>query len=494
MSQFNSAAKNPPWARTGADLAGGGLAQQAQVSNLLAQSVAAGAPGIYSLGTAQTLQSQVLQNQTLQSQALQNQALQNQALQTQFQQQVALQQQAQSLVQSQQAAVLPQPGIALPTSLASPNVSTVSYPALKTQQPQQATGQKQRVFTGTVTKLHDNFGFIDEDVFFQTSCVKGVMPKAGDRVLVEAQFNANMPFKWNASRIQVLPSQAPTQNESRPPVKEGSRFDGVPVARQPRPLMEEPIGRPRGIRRERFDRDRPRRREEREKREKEKEKSVDAEETSSVGKRSRSPKVSLSPRRSHSPIRRRPRIVPRYMVQVPKYSLGMKHACVLNLKTRYTNMYIPSDFFNATFPWHESFPLTRPFQLGKHCTFHVLHKDVERLGPGQNTAVLDPPDVDHLYSAKVMLISCPTLDDLYHKSCSLAEDPENVQENFVHPTRLINFLVGVKGKNEPIAIGGPWSPSLDGENPTDDPQVLIKTAVRTCKALTGINLNQCTQW
>lgn len=25
---------------------------------------------------------------------------------------------------------------------------------------------KQRVFTGTVTKTHDDFGFIDEDVFF----------------------------------------------------------------------------------------------------------------------------------------------------------------------------------------------------------------------------------------------------------------------------------------------------------------------------------------
>ena len=27
---------------------------------------------------------------------------------------------------------------------------------------------KQRVFTGIVTKVHDNFGFVDEDVFFQT--------------------------------------------------------------------------------------------------------------------------------------------------------------------------------------------------------------------------------------------------------------------------------------------------------------------------------------
>ena len=41
---------------------------------------------------------------------------------------------------------------------------TVSYPAPRsTQAPQ----PKQRVFTGTVTKMHDTFGFVDEDVFFQ---------------------------------------------------------------------------------------------------------------------------------------------------------------------------------------------------------------------------------------------------------------------------------------------------------------------------------------
>merc|ERR1719228_185640 len=65
----------------------------------------------------------------------------------------------------------------------------------------------QRVFTGTVTKLHDNFGFVDDDVFFQTSVCKGPVPRVQDRVLVEAAFNPNMPFKWNASRIQVLPNQ-----------------------------------------------------------------------------------------------------------------------------------------------------------------------------------------------------------------------------------------------------------------------------------------------
>lgn len=29
----------------------------------------------------------------------------------------------------------------------------------------------------------------------------------GDRVLVEATYNPNMPFKWNAQRIQTLPNQ-----------------------------------------------------------------------------------------------------------------------------------------------------------------------------------------------------------------------------------------------------------------------------------------------
>lgn len=69
------------------------------------------------------------------------------------------------------------------------------------------------------------------------------------------------------------------------------------------------------------------------------------------------------------------------------------------------------------------------------------------------------------------------------------------RDGYVHPTRLINFLVGVRGKTkETMAIGGPWSPSLDGPNPDKDPSVLIKTAIRTCKALTGVDLSSCTQW
>jgi DBC1 len=94
-----------------------------------------------------------------------------------------------------------------------------------------------------------------------------------------------------------------------------------------------------------------------------------------------------------------------------------------------------------------------------------------------------------------MLMSTPPIAELYQKCFANAEDKEEDRDrDFVHPARLINFLVGTRGKNESMAIGGPWSPSLDGDNPKSNPSVLIKTAIRSCKALTGIDLSDCTRW
>ena len=64
-----------------------------------------------------------------------------------------------------------------------PQVMIQQQPPPHQQQGQQQQQQQtsQRVFTGTVTKLHDNFGFVDEDVFFQTSVVKGQTPRVNVR-------------------------------------------------------------------------------------------------------------------------------------------------------------------------------------------------------------------------------------------------------------------------------------------------------------------------
>lgn len=70
-------------------------------------------------------------------------------------------------------------------------------------------GQPQhKAFTGRVTKLLDNFGFVDDDVFFQLSVVRGGNVKIGDQVYVDCQYSEHLPFKWNAIGVQVLPQQA----------------------------------------------------------------------------------------------------------------------------------------------------------------------------------------------------------------------------------------------------------------------------------------------
>ncbi|XP_045523505.1 cell division cycle and apoptosis regulator protein 1-like [Pieris brassicae] len=360
--------------------------------------------------------------------------------------------------------------------------NVVAYPTPRAMNPnmyqntanQAPQGNEQRVFTGTVTKTHNDFGFVDHDVFYQISvCAKGVIPKVNDRVLVEATYNPNMPFKWNATRVQVLPKNNPNQKggNSKP-----NNYAAVPPPNK-KPMM---------IRRndDRRD-DRSSRRDDRKR--------------SRSRSRSRSRDRRDSRNRRDSPPRKRPIVHQpspvKYMVRVPKMPLDIQKMDVPAISQRYSNLYIPSDFFNAHVKWGETFPPQSPFSLNSSCQYHILDKTVST--PHPNDAVLEPPDADYRFSAKVMLISMPTLESLYQK-CGLTkvdEKDKRSSKSPLHPTRLIKFLVGQKGKGtENFAIGGPWSPSLDGEKPESDPGVLVKTAIRTCKALTGIDLSECTQW
>uniref|UniRef100_A0A674IJQ4 Cell division cycle and apoptosis regulator protein 1 n=1 Tax=Terrapene triunguis TaxID=2587831 RepID=A0A674IJQ4_9SAUR len=538
MAQFGGQ-KNPPWATQFTATA----VSQPAALGVQQPSLLGASPTIYTQQTALAAAGLTTQTPTnyqlTQTAALQQQAA---AAAAALQQQYSQPQQTLYSVQQQFVLFWLQPTVALPTSLSlsTPQPAaqiTVSYPTPRSSQ-QQTQPQKQRVFTGVVTKLHDTFGFVDEDVFFQLSAVKGKTPQVGDRVLVEATYNPNMPFKWNAQRIQTLPNQNQTQTQPLlktpptvlQPIAQQTAFSVqaqpqpqsllqaqisaasiTPLLQtQPQPLLQQPqqkagllqppvriVSQPQPARRldppSRFsgrndrgdpmpnrkdDRSRERERERRRSRER-----------SPQRKRSRE----RSPRRERERSPRRPRrVVPRYTVQFSKFSLDCPNCDMMELRRRYQNLYIPSDFFDAQFTWVDAFPMSRPFQLGNYCNFYVIHREVDPLD--KNTAVLDPPDADHLYSAKVMLMASPSMEDLYHKSCALAEDPQELRDGFQHPARLVKFLVGMKGKDEAMAIGGHWSPSLDGPDPEKDPSVLIKTAIRCCKALTGIDLSVCTQW
>lgn len=45
--------------------------------------------------------------------------------------------------------------------------------------------------------------------------MRGALPRAGDRVMVEAQYNPAMPFKWNAFRVQLIGNEK-TGSQSGP--------------------------------------------------------------------------------------------------------------------------------------------------------------------------------------------------------------------------------------------------------------------------------------
>ncbi|NP_001090254.1 cell division cycle and apoptosis regulator protein 1 [Xenopus laevis] len=549
MAQFGGQKNPPPWATqftaTAVSQPGPLAVQQSsllgasptiytQQSALAAAGLASPSPANYQLSQTAALQQQAAAAAAAAAAALQQQYTQPQQTIYSVQQQL----------QPPPQAILTQPAVALPTSLAlsTPQQAaqiTVSYPTPRSNQ-QQTQPQKQRVFTGVVTKLHETFGFVDEDVFFQLTAVKGKSPQAGDRVLVEATYNPNMPFKWNAQRIQTLPNQNPASAQSliknpaavmqpvaqptayavqtqpppqaqtllqaqisaatltpllqtqtspllqQPQQKAGLLQTPVRIVSQPQPVRRiEPPSRF-SVRNDRGDSILSRKDDRNRERERERRRSRDR---SPQRKRSRE----RSPRRERERSPRRPRrVVPRYTVQISKFCLDCPGCDTMELRRRYQNLYIPSDFFDAQFTWVDAFPISRPFQLGNYSNFYIMHKEVDPLE--KNTAIVDPPDADHTYSAKVMLLASPSLEELYHKSCALAEDPIEVREGFQHPARLIKFLVGMKGKDEAMAIGGHWSPSLDGPNPDKDPSVLIRTAVRCCKALTGIELSLCTQW
>lgn len=76
----------------------------------------------------------------------------------------------------------------------------------------------------------------------------------------------------------------------------------------------------------------------------------------------------------------------------------------MEIKRRYPNLYIPSDFTSQENKWMNVFPLHKPFSIQKPCSFHVM-KDVDPVDPTVAECVLDPSDADYTWSAKVMLLS-----------------------------------------------------------------------------------------
>lgn len=83
------------------------------------------------------------------------------------------------------------------------------------------------------------------------------------------------------------------------------------------------------------------------------------------------------------------------------FSFYRTEADILEMRRRYNNLYVPSDFFYSRIRWSESFPCHAPFSIKKPSAFHIFHKSVENPNGVDNGAVYEPPDADDTFSAKV---------------------------------------------------------------------------------------------
>ncbi|CAI4224435.1 unnamed protein product [Auanema sp. JU1783] len=368
---------------------------------------------------------------------------------------------------------------------------------------------KNRTFVGVVTKMHDSYGFVDDDVFFQHSVIRGSQPRVGDKVMVEASYNPQMPFKWNAYRIQHLSGSSTNEAHSGTQARVASPMTNPPRNNQQsssrwgsNAMSDRNGSRSSPPRRRSPPRRSPRRSPPRNMGGPPKRRSRSPQRRSPPPVRRASPprdrkRPSAAPssrRDTPSPPRRRARIIPRYECRVNKPVLTSEQISLVQVKSRYSKLYIPSDFVDLTPDWVKRVPLDSPIDFTNSVSFHVLHKDVDYIPvDNEKEAPLEPEDFDHRHQVKVLLMSHNGKQEIMKKAFGLLADGSLDDSHEVTSLlKQIQFLVGVRGK-EFMAIGGSYSPSLDGPDPAN-PGTLIKTAIRTTKALTGVDLSGVPQW
>nr|XP_004665864.2 cell cycle and apoptosis regulator protein 2 isoform X1 [Jaculus jaculus] len=351
-------------------------------------------------------------------------------------------------------------------------------------------GEKQRVFTGIVTSLHDYFGVVDEEVFFQLSVVKGRLPQLGEKVLVKAAYNPGQAVPWNAVKVQTLSNQ-PLLKSPAPPLlhvaalgqKQGILGAQPQLIFQPHripPLFPQkplslfqtshtlhlshlnrfPARGPHG----RLDQGR-------------------SDDYDSKKRKQRAGGESWGAKKPRHDL-------PPYRVHLTPYTVDSPVCDFLELQRRYRSLLVPSDFLSVHLSWLSAFPLSQPFSLHHPSRIQVSS---EKEAAPDTGAEPSPMDSDPTYCSKVLLLSSPGLEELYRCCMLFVDDMAEPREAPEHPLKQLKFLLGRK-EEEAVLIGGEWSPSLDGLNPQTDPQVLVRTAIRCAQAQTGIDLSICTKW
>ncbi|XP_063067711.1 cell cycle and apoptosis regulator protein 2 isoform X2 [Engraulis encrasicolus] len=361
---------------------------------------------------------------------------------------------------------------------------------------------KQRVFTGVVTQLQDNYGMVDQDVHFQMSDVIGRYPQVGEKVLVKAIKDSAQALNWTAQTVQTLNGQKPgilgrpphphphqhpqplLKSPKIPPLIPNMQNPGKGLLQMPPHHLQPPWGAPyegwgggassrkrhsegggaarRGGRWE------------------------DGGPWGGDGihQKRRRWKDDEGPRKTSTP----PQQSCPLFSCFPRDSVSCEG---LEVRRRYPHLPLPPSLLHLQLSWTESFPPDRPLALSGPCVFRAGTPQTAEQEP-----VEDEPEVqDSEYSVKVILPSMPSMEELYSKCCLLDQKPEDQgsKKIAVHPSTLIKFLL-LESKGNLQMVGGYWSAAEDGASPAKDPTSLIRTAMRCTLQQTGLDLMPCTQW
>lgn len=95
---------------------------------------------------------------------------------------------------------------------------------------------------------------------------------------------------------------------------------------------------------------------------------------------------------------------------------------------------------------------------------------------------------DTVWNVKVLLMSGMS-NGAFTDICSL----RSAEERIAHWNNVLKFAV-FKKDHALIAIGGPWSATIDGGDPLIDCSCLMRTAIRCTKELVQVDLSNCTHW
>lgn len=144
---------------------------------------------------------------------------------------------------------------------------------------------------------------------------------------------------------------------------------------------------------------------------------------------------------------------------------------------RYPKMAVSQDFSMLVHHWPKQeldvpLDVSIPFHTDPDLTLPVPEAEAET------------PDTVPKITARVMLLSTVK-----------PEEPEDDKKKAAQPhlSKRIKFLVAKKANGGLMSIGGTWSAKKDGGDPKTD-KALIKTAIRHCKEICGIDLTPCKKW